>query len=114
MKRVGRRVRENRGRCPRHPTLRGAIPLQRFIVGKVPRQALWIGAAALLLGVFGAYWWGLHPRGAGFVAEIKGGPLAPDIRGTVTIRPMPGGSWVTVRVEGLPGYSPGPPPTGPL
>lgn len=88
--------------------------MQRFIVGRVPRRVLWIGAAALLLGVLSAYWWGLQPRAAGFAAELRGGPLAPEIRGTVTIRPARGGSWVTVRVEGLPGYSPGPPPTGPL
>ncbi len=49
-------------------------------------------------------------------AVIRGGPLAPDIRGVVTFREVPGGVEVCVDVTGLPPYRPGDennPPTGP-
>lgn len=46
-------------------------------------------------------------------ARICGGPLDPDIRGWVWFTPAPGGSWVTVRVSGLPPYQPGEDPVGP-
>ncbi|MFT9846189.1 superoxide dismutase family protein [Aneurinibacillus sp. REN35] len=39
-------------------------------------------------------------------AVIRGGPLAPGIRGVVQFTPVPGGTWVFVYVEGLPPYQP--------
>jgi Cu-Zn family superoxide dismutase len=50
------------------------------------------------------------------VAEIKGGPLAPQIVGMVIFRDVPGGSEVFVEVSGLPPYRPAckdHPPIGP-
>jgi len=40
------------------------------------------------------------------VARITGGPLAPEIRGYVWFRDVPGGTEVCVDVEGLPAYQP--------
>lgn len=40
------------------------------------------------------------------VAEIKGGPLAPDLRGHAYFIDVAGGTEVCVRVEGLPPYQP--------
>lgn len=62
------------------------------------------------------YHWpyGERPRAA--VAYLKGGTLAPQIRGAVYFTPVPGGVWVHVRVHGLPPYKPaqdGQPPVGP-
>jgi superoxide dismutase, Cu-Zn family len=37
-------------------------------------------------------------------AEIRGGPLAPEIRGVVQFTEVQGGTWVQVTVEGLPPY----------
>lgn len=39
-------------------------------------------------------------------ARIKGGPLAPRLRGVVRFTEVPGGTWVTVNVNGLPTYRP--------
>lgn len=50
------------------------------------------------------------------VAKIKGGPLAPRLRGTVLFEDAPGGTWVSVDVVGLPPYQPaedGKQPVGP-
>jgi len=49
------------------------------------------------------------------VARMRGGPLAPAIRGTVTFRDVPAGTEVSVEVIGLPPFSrvPGQPPIGP-
>ena len=50
------------------------------------------------------------------VAYITGGPLAPNIRGTVTFTEVPNGTEVSVEVQGLPPYKPavgGNPPVGP-
>lgn len=50
------------------------------------------------------------------IAYLKGGPLAPKIRGVVYFTPIPGGIWVYTRVYGLPPYQPakdGQPPIGP-
>lgn len=49
------------------------------------------------------------------VARIQGGPLRPQIRGTVTFRDVPGGTNVCVEVRGLPPFrrQPGEPPVGP-
>lgn len=50
------------------------------------------------------------------VAHITGGPLAPNIRGTVTFTEVSGGVEVSVEVHGLPPYKPatgGNPPVGP-
>lgn len=46
-----------------------------------------------------------RPRRA--VANISGGPLAPNIRGTVTFTDVRGGTEVSVEVNGLPPYRPG-------
>lgn len=40
-------------------------------------------------------------------AIIKGGPLAPNIRGVLTFQDVPGGTWICVEVNGLPSYQPG-------
>ena len=48
------------------------------------------------------------------IAHLRGGPLAPDIRGTVAFRSAKGGTIVSVRVKGLPEYRAGDPPTGRL
>jgi len=51
------------------------------------------------------------------IAEIKGGPLAPHIRGAVVFTDVPGGTEVYVEVMGLPPYQPAPPggqPIGPF
>jgi Cu-Zn family superoxide dismutase len=50
------------------------------------------------------------------VANIQGGPLAPSLRGTVIFADVPGGTEVSVEVQGLPPYKPaegGKPPVGP-
>lgn len=50
------------------------------------------------------------------IANIQGGPLAPDIKGSVSFRSVQGGTKVTVEVWGLPGYRPaadGQQPVGP-
>lgn len=41
------------------------------------------------------------------IAQIKGGPLAPNINGTVTFKNVRGGTEVNVAVAGLPPYRPG-------
>ena len=48
-------------------------------------------------------------RGAapGAYARIRGGPLAPEIRGGVAFYPAAGGTLVCVDVTGLPPYRPG-------
>lgn len=55
-------------------------------------------------------------RPAMAIAEIKGGTLAPQIRGVVVFTDVPGGTEVYVEVMGLPSYQPAPPggqPIGP-
>lgn len=50
------------------------------------------------------------------IAHVQGGPLRPQIRGTVQFFEMPGGTWVCAEVSGLPPYQPasnGEDPTGP-
>ncbi len=41
------------------------------------------------------------------VANIKGGPLRPQITGVVWFRSVPGGTEVTALIAGLPPYQPG-------
>jgi Cu-Zn family superoxide dismutase len=51
------------------------------------------------------------------VAQVMGGPLAPNIRGTVIFQDVPGGTEVIVEFQGLPPYKPaanGNAPVGPL
>lgn len=48
-----------------------------------------------------------NPGNSTAVANIKGGPLAPGIRGVVIFNSVPGGTWVCVNVAGLPAYRPG-------
>jgi Cu-Zn family superoxide dismutase len=51
--------------------------------------------------------WILHsPPEQTAIAQIKGGPLAPAIQGYVLFQPVPGGTWVTVNLNGLPSYRP--------
>lgn len=45
--------------------------------------------------------------------EIKGGPLAPQIKGEVYLEEVNGGVMVHVYVTGLPNYKPGNNPIGP-
>ncbi|MEG6616177.1 superoxide dismutase family protein [Peptococcaceae bacterium 1198_IL3148] len=40
------------------------------------------------------------------IAHLKGGPLAPNIRGIVRFYRVPDGTWVCVEVTGLPKYQP--------
>ncbi|MFW5998680.1 MAG: superoxide dismutase family protein [Halanaerobiaceae bacterium] len=40
-------------------------------------------------------------------AILQGGPLAPQIRGRVLFREVPGGTMISVKVDGLPAYQPG-------
>ncbi len=50
------------------------------------------------------------------LAHVRGGPLAPGIRGTVSFWPYGAGTWVSVTVRGLPPYQPASgerPPVGP-
>ena len=50
------------------------------------------------------------------VADIKGGPLRPQISGYMEFYAVPGGSWICIEVEGLPPYQPatnGQDPIGP-
>ncbi|WP_425057789.1 Superoxide dismutase [Cu-Zn] [Sporomusa carbonis] len=50
------------------------------------------------------------------IAHIQGGPLAPNIKGTVSFRSVQGGTKVTLEVWGLPRYQPavnGKQPIGP-
>lgn len=51
------------------------------------------------------------------IAQIFGGPLAPDIHGIVTFTEVAGGIEVSIEVEGLPPYEPATrenPPIGPF
>ncbi|WP_124728690.1 superoxide dismutase family protein [Staphylospora marina] len=55
-------------------------------------------------------------RGRLALARIRGGPLAPNLRGSVWFVAVPGGTEVRVEVRGLPRYRPargGQPPVGP-
>lgn len=57
-----------------------------------------------------------QPQPFAAVAYMQGGPLAPQIRGVVTFRDVPGGTMVFVNVSGLPPYRPaigGEDPIGP-
>ncbi len=40
------------------------------------------------------------------IAQIHGGPLNSQIRGTIFFQDVPGGVWITVEVSGLPDYKP--------
>ena len=52
-------------------------------------------------------------RGTVAVASVQGGPLAPDVSGTVRFETVEGGTLVTVELTGLPPYTAGDPPVGP-
>lgn len=45
--------------------------------------------------------------GAMAVAEVHGGPLAPQLTGVVYFQDVPGGTWVSTEIYGLPPYQPG-------
>jgi Cu-Zn family superoxide dismutase len=50
------------------------------------------------------------------IAQMTGGPLASAIQGYVLFQTVPGGTWVTVNLSGLPSYQPANgqrPPVGP-
>ncbi|WFD11875.1 superoxide dismutase family protein [Tepidibacter hydrothermalis] len=40
------------------------------------------------------------------IANIRGGPISPKIKGVVFIKDVPGGAWVYVNMQGLPSYQP--------
>jgi superoxide dismutase, Cu-Zn family len=40
------------------------------------------------------------------LARMQGGPLAPRLSGVVEFRRVPFGTWVSISVDGLPGYQP--------
>lgn len=48
------------------------------------------------------------------VAKVFGGPLYPEIRGTVWFQDVPGGTFISVQVSGLPCYRPAPPGGDPI
>ncbi|MDF2672875.1 MAG: hypothetical protein K0R09_1140 [Clostridiales bacterium] len=48
------------------------------------------------------------------LARINGGPLAPDIKGTVTFKDIPEGTMVCINVTGLPPFKPGTESTLPI
>lgn len=48
------------------------------------------------------------------VARITGSPQYPDIRGAVWFQDVPGGTFVSVKVTGLPLYQPAPPGGDPI
>ena len=62
--------------------------------------------------------WFFHPNPDQYaIAEIRGGPLAPAIRGYVMFQAVPDGTWVTVNLTGMPHYQPareGRQPVGPF
>lgn len=47
-------------------------------------------------------------------AQIQGGPFAPEIRGIVTFRDIPGGTMVCANITGLPDYKPAQNGQGPV
>jgi superoxide dismutase, Cu-Zn family len=47
-----------------------------------------------------------EPNGRMAIAEIHGGPLAPQISGMVFFQDVSGGTWVSVDIIGLPPYQP--------
>lgn len=54
------------------------------------------------------FYWPSTPRSRVRMAEaeIRGGPLAPQIRGLVRFTPVQGGTWVSISVTGLPPSQP--------
>ncbi len=56
-----------------------------------------------LLGMVGQFW---RPYRTA-KAEVKGGPLAPEIKGVVYFKQVRRGTVITVKVTGLPTYQPG-------
>lgn len=68
------------------------------VIGNVKK--LWTEARMLKKG-------GQPKDGIVAVARIRGGPLAPRIKGNVKFRDVAGGAEVCVEVTGLPPYQPG-------
>lgn len=58
--------------------------------------------------------WPSTPPGGMAIAEIRGGPLAPEIMGWVLFQDIPGGVWVSVNISGLPPYQPARPGQNPI
>ena len=63
----------------------------------------------------------INAREVGYISQaraiIKGGPLAPDLKGFVVFTDVPGGTEVYTEVIGLPSFSPakdGKPQVGPF
>ncbi len=48
------------------------------------------------------------------VAYVRGGPLQPKINGVVRFFAVPGGTWVSVEISGLPEYQPASGDKGPI
>ncbi|SKC35498.1 superoxide dismutase family protein [Maledivibacter halophilus] len=58
----------------------------------------------------------MNTRCSTAISYIKGGPLAPNLRGVVVFKEVIGGTMVYVNITGLPNYRPsqdGTPPIGP-
>ena len=67
---------------------------------------------ALALGALSAVRPGSQGRLAA-VAHVRGGPLAPQLRGQAGFVELRSGTLVRVELSGLPAYRPGRPPIGP-
>ena len=75
----------------------------------------WLGLASVLALILGAAA-GLRPAAPdrpAAVADIRGGPLAPELGGRATFEAVRGGALVRVDLHGLPAYRSGTPPIGP-
>ena len=75
----------------RHHALQEASTMARPILAKrVPRSFLVGGGILILLLAAGAaFLWSTVWKGSLLVAEVRGGPLAPGIRGTLGIPDIP-------------------------
>ncbi len=86
----------------------------RMLSFRIRKHWLVIGVLALAVLGASAVYGRLKAERPDSAAMFIAGPLAPDISGTVTFHNVPGGTVVSVEVEGLPPYQPGDPPIGPF
>lgn len=75
--------------------------------------ALTVGLAVVGVAAAGGVLHRNPPPMAEARAQVRGGPLAPDLEGRVDFQRTPSGTVVTVRVRGLPAFRAGEPPVGP-
>src|SRR5690625_2347830 len=74
----------------------------------------WVGFAVIVLIIgSGAVYRSMTTKHPDAAATLTAGPLQPELEGTVAFRTVPGGSLVTLEVDGLPPYASGNPPIGP-